>query len=154
MHAFEMLIREHEKVERQLREILNSENNHVADTSHIEKVHQIIEQLRLHMEMEEQVLYPAARQIEDLKTQVRDAYSEHGEMKQVINKLWMHEQLKASECRGYLEQWLDILQHHVKEEEEEIFPKMQNRMTNEEIEKLGNQMDQIRRQEISYREAR
>lgn len=97
------------------------------------------EMLTIHTILEEELLYPAAQQAlpDDEKPDVEEAYIEHFLVKTLIGKF---EVLKAGE-KGFdatFKVMSELVQHHVEEEEEELFPAL--RRTKCDLKSLGGKI--------------
>lgn len=109
-------------------------------------VTQLITELTVHAELEEQLVYPRAKQaISEGGTVVEEAEQEHAEVKQLIAEL---EETDLSSPRA-AELILEIqegVQHHVHEEEREMFPKMRQTFGTAELMQIGSQVMQQKEQ--------
>ena len=105
---------------------------------------QICVALTLHTQMEEEILYPAAREVltqdEDI---VDEAYVEHAGAKSLIAqiKTMTSDQPLYDAKVKVLGEYVD---HHVREEESEFFPKL--RQSTLDLEALGTRMAERRKQ--------
>ena len=125
-----LLKKDHKNVKKLLDDTINN-----RDTS---KYPQIQKKLRIHMEGEENLLYPKTRkQATDLTL---EAYEEHDlvkkELKDIDNlnindECWMP---KMKVVR-------DLIEHHVEEEEEEYFPKSEELLGLDQLEHLGQKYE-------------
>ena len=104
----------------------------------------VIEHLSVHGELEEQVLYPAIRaKMPDEQDLVLEALEEHHMMKVALSELEKvqpgHERFDAK-----FTVLMENVRHHVQEEEDDLFPKVRDGFTNEELNDLGRQMEELR----------
>jgi len=79
--------------------------------------------LRVHTQIEEEIFYPAARQVLDSPEMIDEAIVEHAAAKQLIDDIEAMEvgdQLIDAKVKVLGEQ----IRHHVQEEEDELFPKL------------------------------
>jgi hemerythrin-like domain-containing protein len=100
-------------------------------------VAEVIEALSVHAAIEEQVLYPALRdRMADDEGQVLEALEEHHVVKWTLSELDgmdpSHERLDAK-----FTVLIENVRHHVKEEENELFPKVRRAFTRTELADLG-----------------
>ena len=105
---------------------------------------EICEKLTVHAQLEEEVFYPAARQVLDKQEIIDEAEEEHADAKQLIAEL----EEMSPEDDAYdatVKSLSDAIAHHVEEEESEMFPKLKE--AGMETEAVGEQMAE-RRQEI------
>jgi hemerythrin superfamily protein len=97
--------------------------------------------LAAHATIEEKLFYPAAY-VGELKEMLHEAVEEHLAAKRVIADL-----LEAPSIDESFDAKVKVLQeqieHHVEEEEGELFPKVRKLMVKEELEALGDAMKQM-----------
>jgi hemerythrin superfamily protein len=97
----------------------------------------VIEALSVHAAIEEQLLYPAVRgRLVDEEGQVLEALEEHHIVKWTLSALDgmspEHERFDAK-----FTVLMECVRHHVKEEENELFPKVRKGFTRTELADLG-----------------
>ena len=128
--VFEMLIDEHEKA-KQMIAALEDEG-----VSRDEVFSQLREALDMHMWFEEAVVYPAMKKLEELKDRVPEAVEEHAEAKTLLRKLDTVD--KGNEdWLATLEKLSEALEHHIAEEEQEIFPTAREQLGEEKAEQMA-----------------
>lgn len=110
-------------------------------------VEHICRDLEIHAKLEEDIFYPAvqARVGEDGPDLVAEAIKEHNEMKRLIGELQTGG-LADTDYNKTVHQLMRGVQHHVREEEEEMLPRAEQQLGNS-LEQLGMQMQQ-RKQEL------
>jgi hemerythrin superfamily protein len=100
--------------------------------------HKICTALTVHAMVEEEIFYPeVGRNLED-DEMVTEAIEEHGEMKGEIAKIVDGIAGGKSTTDGNLKKLMRIVEHHVGEEESEMFPDL--RQTEIDLFELGSQM--------------
>jgi hypothetical protein len=135
MDAFELLKADHKKVA-ELFDLLET----ASGKRKLDVFKQIKGELDLHAHIEEAIFYPAIEKPEPTHDLTLEAYEEHKVVKTLLKELSRAEtaddewQAKAKVLRENVE-------HHVKEEENELFDKADDVLSAEEIEKLGNRME-------------
>jgi iron-sulfur cluster repair protein YtfE (RIC family) len=95
---------------------------------------QICRSLRIHMAIEEEIFYPAVRAtVVGAKDNIWDGVIEHDKARVLLDQLEaMHGDERMFELK--IEELAAIVAHHVKEEENEVFPKVINSaLDNEEL---------------------
>jgi iron-sulfur cluster repair protein YtfE (RIC family) len=141
MNALELLKQDHQKVAGLFAQTKSSSN--AADKQRL--FEQIKTELETHTYIEETVFYPALERHEELRELTREAYEEHSQVKTALHEL---AQLQAPAAA--LEMQLASLQrdveHHVEEEENEIFPQVQELFGAAELEAMGRQMESAKSQ--------
>jgi hemerythrin-like domain-containing protein len=114
-----------------------------GDGAHRQKrqlVDQMIEALSRHASIEERVLYPWAREyIEDEDDTVLESLEEHHVVKWL---LWELEDLDPKDERfdAKVTVMAENVRHHVKEEEEDLFPDLRDVATRTELVELGERL--------------
>ena len=106
-----------------------------------EVVDKIIEQLSVHAAIEEQLFYPAVREaVAGSEDTVLEALEEHHVAKWTLSEL---EKMAPSDERfdAKVKVLIESIRHHVEEEDTELFPKVREAMSNEQLEKLGDAME-------------
>ena len=84
---------------------------------------QICNALMVHAQIEEEIFYPAAREVEDAESLLNEAEVEHSTAKDLIATL---DEMDANEemFSATFTVLSEYIKHHVKEEEGELFPKV------------------------------
>jgi hemerythrin superfamily protein len=98
----------------------------------------MVEALSRHAEIEELVFYPAVRRdLARLESDVLEALEEHHLAKIVLKEL---EDLdpRAERFDAKVTVLIEVVRHHVKEEERQLFPKVRDRVDRRELLQLGD----------------
>jgi iron-sulfur cluster repair protein YtfE (RIC family) len=115
-------------------------------------VHEIIESLTKHTRIEEQVLYPFIRaEVPDGDQLMDEAEREHQEAKDAMSRLAALSP-GDSDFEDAFDTLREGLQHHVQEEEEEVFPKLAEAADEARLVELGRSLAQAKT--LSTRESR
>lgn len=135
MDAFNLLKADHRKVE-ELFEQLES----ASGQAKMRVFQQIKTELELHTHIEETIFYPALEKPKQTHDLTLEAYEEHDVVKKLLQEL--------SRARTANEEWeakakvlQENVEHHVEEEEGQLFPKASSALGAHEIETLGEQME-------------
>ena len=105
-------------------------------------------ELDLHAHVEETIFYPALKERPETRELMPEAYAEHNEVKLMLAEL--EEQLDAAGEDEWLEQLTELrenVEHHVEEEEGEMFPLAQKALGREQVEQLGARMQEAKQQQ-------
>jgi iron-sulfur cluster repair protein YtfE (RIC family) len=144
MDALQMLKQDHEKVKKLL-EDLDSTTERAIKTRQ-EGFETLKQELTVHELIEEEIFYPALKQHAEAKEIVLEAYEEHdvvdailGELGQtpVDNETWHAKFTVAKEN----------LEHHIEEEEGEMFKQARELLGTDELTSLGERMQSRRERE-------
>jgi hemerythrin superfamily protein len=95
--------------------------------------------LERHTEMEEQVLYPELRKVDE--ELYEDAQEEHDEADELIAQI---RQAEGDRLRELVQELKGDIEHHVEDEESEDLPAMEESCGTERMDQLGQQMEQWR----------
>jgi hypothetical protein len=135
MDAFSLLKADHRKVAElfdQLESATGKSKRGVFD--------QIKSELELHAHIEEKIFYPALEEPKETHDLTLEAYEEHDVVKKLLKEL--------SRARSVNDEWeaqakvlRENVEHHVEEEEGELFKKAGKALGAEEIESLGEEME-------------
>ena len=138
MNAFTLLKADHKKVAGILEKIDATTERGVKTREDL--FTQLKSELDLHAHIEETILYPALEKADETRDITLEAYEEHRLVKQLLGEL---ESMDKSE-----EQWTarftvlkENIEHHVEEEEGEMFKKARKVLSEEEAEDLGARLE-------------
>ncbi len=138
MNALELLIEDHEKVDKLLNEAEDAETQ-----QQVELFKQIKEELDAHAHIEETIFYPYMKEHGDqeLVDIILEGIEEHRQV-----KMFLRELDGLSEDSEKFEPKLKVLkedvEHHVEEEENEMFPLIRDQIEEESLETLGVEMEE------------
>jgi hemerythrin superfamily protein len=101
---------------------------------------QIVEELKLHAELEEKLFYPELRakskRDSDERENVLEAYEEHAAMKDAIRRL-ERDKSSPEEKKAKIQVLCDLVDHHVQEEEGELFGEARSLLGEDELRRIG-----------------
>jgi hemerythrin superfamily protein len=139
--AISLLKADHKKVEGLFKQVAGlSDRAHQSRAKLFEKIDQ---ELTVHAKIEETIFYPALKAKTKRNTEpsdeVLEAYEEHANVKAMIGKL---EGLAPSDetYNAKLQVLIELVKHHVKEEETEMFKQARQLLEKSELEELGERM--------------
>ena len=95
------------------------------------------DELVAHMVIEEHVFYPRIRELQ--KDLVSESYEEHTTARFSLARCLSA--TTAEETKTRFTVLKELIEHHVEEEEEEMFPKVAKAIDEEELEQLGARME-------------
>ncbi|MES2644631.1 MAG: hemerythrin domain-containing protein [Myxococcota bacterium] len=136
MDAMLLLKRQHKEVDALF-------DRYEKSKDHDDKVklfEQIADELAIHTRIEETYFYPAAR-AKGTQDEIAEAYDEHKEVKKLLM-----DALKNTSAPGFDGRVAAIrgaLDHHIHEEENELFPKVRKLCDKDDLDKVGDQMNEL-----------
>jgi hypothetical protein len=103
---------------------------------------QINGELETHTHIEETIFYPAAMKSgkADLKKIIREGLEEHAQVKALLAEL-SEMTARSTQFNAKLKVVVEDVEHHVEEEEGEMFPLCEDQMSDAQLEKLGAEME-------------
>ena len=145
MNALDILTSDHRQVDAMIAELEKAGESGAGSAAYKSTFEQMVDALNLHMRAEEEILYPAMRQFEEEKEMVIEAYDEHNTVKGLLTQ--MNELDPASpEFQSNLKQVKTGIQHHVSEEEGEMFPEAREKLGETRLEEIGRQIMEMKNQ--------
>ncbi len=135
--ALEMLKQDHDKVKKAFKEFEKLDRE---DTGKLRQLVQTVcEELKVHTTLEEEIFYPAVREAIDDEDIMNEAQVEHETAKMLIEQL---ENMGPDDPNYHATFTVlgEYVKHHVKEEEDEMFPEAKK--TDLDFEELGSRMKQ------------
>ena len=141
MNALALLQEDHQRVQALFEQVKGSEN----ERQHQQLFKKIKSELETHTYIEEKVFYPAVKKQDDLRDQVLEAVEEHLQVKTLLRAI---ERLTSGNDRfdAKLSVLMDDVEHHVQEEENEMFPQVEAKFSSEELEELGREMEAAKKE--------
>lgn len=137
MDAIELLESQHEEVMDLFEQIEETEN----DEDKLALFQQIADSLAAHATIEEKIFYPAAYTGE-AKEMLEEAVEEHLTAKRTIADL-LKMQPSDDQFDAKVKVLKELIEHHVDEEENELFETVREQMSEEELSTYGSQMEQM-----------
>ncbi len=143
MNAFDLLKQDHEKVSGMFEKL--DETTERAIKTREELFTRLKQELDVHARIEETIFYPAIVDADETREITLEGIEEHNVVKQLLEEL--------DSLPKETEQWtakLTVLkenvEHHVEEEEGEMFKKARKVLSKQQVEDLGAQMEAAKKQ--------
>lgn len=140
--AVDLLMSEHRLVE-QLFLQLDAAVAAGEEADQRELADRIVTELSVHAAIEEEVLYPAARQVPGTTSMVDESLAEHAELKVLLTQLHGKDPGDDDFVEGF-GRARELVTHHVGEEEGELFPKLREALDEHKLVTLGNNLAKAR----------
>ncbi len=145
MNAFSLLKADHKKVAGLLEKIDATTERGVKTRE--ELFTQLKSELDVHAHIEENIFYPELKKADETREITLEAFEEHRLVKQLLNEL---EKMDKGD-----EQWTarftvlkENIEHHVEEEEGEMFKKARKVLSDQKAEELGARLEEAKAQPL------
>ena len=135
MDAFEMLKNDHAKVS----SIFDRLEPATDAATRQQLFTQLKQELDIHAHIEETILYPALKQAAETRDITEEAYEEHQEVKDLLAEL----QATPPDSEEWGDMILELrenVEHHVEEEEGEMFTQAREVLSEQQINEIGARM--------------
>ena len=144
MNAFALLKEDHKKVAGILEKIDATTERGVKTRE--ELFTQLKTELDIHAEIEETIFYPALEKHDETRDITLEGIEEHRIVKELLAEL--DAMAKDDEVwTAKMTVLKENVEHHVEEEENEMFPKARKALTEEEIETLGTRLEAAKKKQ-------
>lgn len=143
MDVFKLLEKDHEKVKGIFNKL--AETSDGAQKTRETLYKELAAELTVHAKVEELIVYPRLKEVEELQEQVEEAVDEHHEAETLLEELagiskddkqWL---VKLAELQ-------EAVEHHVQEEEQELFPQARDFLDDDELTELGKAVEQEKKE--------
>ena len=139
MNAIDLLEQQHREVEELFEEFEEAGEGAVKTKERL--CREISDALAVHAEIEEKLFYPESRQ-ENTEEILRESVEEHLAMKRIVADL-VETGPEDEQFEAKMKVLQEQVEHHVEEEEGELFPKVKKMLGEEELEDLGVVMEDM-----------
>ena len=138
MKATDLLKKQHREVKALFKKVEGTDNPRTRR----ELMQEIASSLEGHTLIEEEIFYPAVRGLETQKAEemILEAYEEHHVVKLVLGEL-PRVNPEDERFEAKMTVLSELVQHHVEEEEKEMF-KLAQKLGKDELTSLGEQMEE------------
>ena len=141
MDAIELLKTDHKKVRALLAEL--EETTSRATKTRTELLPKVKQEIEIHAAIEEEIFYPAfqkAAKNEEDRRMVFEALAEHKAAGDVTLQDLAGTDINSDEFGGKAKVLKELVEHHAKEEEQEMFPRARELLGAESLRELGERM--------------
>ena len=143
MNAIELLKADHEKVSEIFEKLEDTTEN--DEKTRTELFMKLKQELDLHAHIEETIFYPVLKKAEETRDITMEGIQEHHVVKVLLGEL---NSMKAGSevWTAKLKVLQENVEHHVEEEEDDMFKSARQVLSKERLEELGAQMEQEKKQ--------
>lgn len=144
MDCFTLLERDHEEVAKLLQQCQSEGDKKSAK----ETFRKVAREIAVHAKLEETLVYPRLKEFDELSEQIDESYEEHGDIEDLLEEM---AELSPSdeEWTSNLVELIDSVEHHVQEEEQEVFPVARKLIGEDQATELANTLSQEKKEMMS-----
>jgi hemerythrin-like domain-containing protein len=135
--ALRLLKEDHDKVKGMLKRL--DETTERAEKTRTELLAELKQELEVHETIEEEVLYPELKEYAKMKDIVLEAYEEHHVVDSIMGEL-EDTPVDDETWAAKLTVMKENLEHHIEEEEDEMFKQARQVMDEGELGEMGERM--------------
>lgn len=141
MNAIDLLKADHEKVKGILSQL--SESTDRALKKRVELLDKLEMEITIHTQLEEQILYPAFKEAggKEQDEMYYEAKEEHRTVDSLVLPDLKETDPSTPEFAGRVKVVKELLEHHIEEEETEMFPMAKKLLGKAKLDELGGQME-------------
>ena len=138
--ALQLLKEDHERVEKLLDKLVATTDRGIQTRRDL--LEKISAEIKTHTKLEEEIVYPAFREAGERKSDERlyyEAKEEHHAADKVLSDLRRADPSTAA-FGGKAKVLCELVKHHADEEEKEMFPRIRELLSKDELVELGERM--------------
>jgi iron-sulfur cluster repair protein YtfE (RIC family) len=136
MNGLELLIEDHRKAQELFEQVRATEN----ERQRRQLYKKIKTELETHTYIEEKILYPALKKYEEFREMAFEAVEEHLQTKTLLRDI-DHLTDGSERFEAKLMVLIEGVDHHIGKEEGEMFPQIERRFSEEQLEELGRLLE-------------
>lgn len=136
MNALDLLKEDHDRVDQLFQKVKATEEG----DEHKKLFEKIKAELEAHTHIEETIFYPRLKEKEELKDITLEGIEEHHQAKMFLREL-SNLTDDSEKFEPKLKVLIEDVEHHVMEEEGEMFPKVKENFSETELEELGKELE-------------
>ena len=140
MTAIELLKKDHREAMGLIEELQNGNSDSQLRGQPLERFGQLKAALSLHTIFEEQIFYHSFANLKGTEDLIKDAYAEHRKVDSLLVKLCQ----PTNDWHAQLGKLKAELQHHIDQEENELFPKAERLLGQKQLNEMGRQIQNVK----------
>jgi hypothetical protein len=141
MDALSLLKADHDKVKKMLTE--GEETTERAEKTRTELFDKLKDEMMIHERIEEEIFYPALKAHPKAKELVLEGYEEHHVVDEIMGELEMTD-VTDETWGAKFKVMKENIEHHIEEEEGEMFKQARSVFDTDELEQLGARMMELK----------
>lgn len=148
MDAIELLIRDHREITEIFKEVETSHKK--RDGKLDENFDRLLQTLEMHMNIEETMFYPNLTGKKETRDLTLEGIEEHHVVREILKELNLDPR-NTDEWKAKLKVCRENVEHHVNEEETELFPDVPKVLSKERLAQIANQLEEKKRELLELR---
>jgi hemerythrin-like domain-containing protein len=146
MNAIELLKADHERVKAILSQLADSTERAVK--KRVDLLAKLEMEITIHTKLEEEILYPAFKEAGGKEQDIMyyEAKEEHRTVDALVLPDLKNTEPGTPEFSGRVKVVKELLEHHIEEEETEMFPQANKLLGKAKLDELGAQMEEMKAQ--------
>ncbi|GHA87928.1 hemerythrin domain-containing protein [Cognatilysobacter bugurensis] len=142
MDAIQLLKSDHEKVRDLLTQL--SESTSRAEKTRTQLLEKIQTEIEVHAKIEEEIFYPAFRDAGKKQEQEMffEALEEHRAVSDLVLPDLLKTEVTSDQFSGRAKVLKELVEHHIEEEETELFPQARKVLDKAQLQELGERMQE------------
>lgn len=150
MDAFKLLEEHHREIEKIFKELEPTTERAVKTRE--EQFRKLQKELEIHTVIEETILYPVLQKLRETRAITFEGFEEHDVAKRLLEDMAIME-VTSEIWTAKFKVLQESIEHHVEEEETEMFKDAREALTKEEIEDLGARMEAKKKELSAFKTA-
>ena len=143
MDVFKLLEKDHEKVKGLFKKLVETSDGAQKTRENLFK--ELATELTVHAKVEETIVYPRLKEVGELSEQIEEAVDEHHEAESLLEELAGME-TTDKEWLAKLQELQEAVEHHVKEEEQQLFPEARDFIDDDEAMELAKTVEEEKKE--------
>jgi len=146
VNAIDLLKKDHEEVRNLLSQLVATTDR--AEKGRRELLGKIEQELAAHTKIEEEIFYPAFRDAggKEERVMYHEAVEEHRAAEDLVLPDLKKTDPTSAQFSGRAKVLKELIEHHIEDEEEEMFPKAKKLLSSEDLQALGEKMAQRKKE--------
>lgn len=144
MKALELLREDHQEALNLIGVLEGADDETGGDPNFTETFNRLNEMLRLHSQIEEEVLYPVMEEFEETADLIKASYEDHHQLDQTLTRL-SSKAPNQEEFQEILAELRGDLENHIEEEEETLFPQVEELLEANQLDEMGRRIQEMKR---------
>lgn len=141
MDILELLKKDHEKVNELFKKIEKTGNKAIKTKQKL--LTEITTELKIHTKVEENLFYPKLKEFEETRSIIFESLEEHNLVDHLLEKI-EDEDISSEAWSAKITVLKEIVNHHIKEEENELFPRVKKVLPTDDLLELANEVKKLK----------